>query len=102
MVLPVPATVSISSQEPRTALLVASVTTCSTDGVCPSGAQPSTTLSQARRPVPLEASTMSCGVRVAVTLPANAAFAVRCAATAVTDGVTLSRSGASRLLEVPA
>jgi hypothetical protein len=45
MLLPVPLTVSISSKAPRTALVFASVMTCSFDGVCPSLCQPLITVS---------------------------------------------------------
>src|SRR4051812_21530535 len=102
MLLPVPAMLSISSYDPTTLPLTASVMTCRRDGVWPSGCQPLTTVSQDSLPAPLLASTNSSGLPVVLTLPVNTPVAVRAAEAAVTLGVVLRLSGAARPTEVPA
>ena len=97
-----PTTDSISSKEPIRAPVSASLITCSFEGVCPSGAQPVTTVSQASRPLPLLASTNSSAAPVPVTLPENAAVAALRAFAALTFGVVARVNGAARPTELPA
>ncbi|PSK65735.1 hypothetical protein B0E53_02286 [Micromonospora sp. MH33] len=82
--------------------MVASVTTCSLDGVCLSAFQPLATVSQASRPVPELASTKSSGAPTEVSEPENALRALALAAAEPTLAVVFSVSGATRPTEVPA
>src|SRR5262245_60164947 len=102
MLLPVPATVSISSNAPRYAPETASDITCSRDGVLPSRAQPSTRVSQASRPIPLLASTNNSGEPTELIVPAKWAFAVAAAWAAGTLAVVDSVKGATKPTDAPA
>lgn len=73
--------------------------TCSFDGVCLSAFQPVATVSQARRPLPLLASTNSSGAPTEVSEPENVLRALALAASAPTFAVVLSVSGAERLTD---